>query len=194
MGSLIECDKDKARCTNSPSAAEDYAPFNDVWNKPDGGLHAYLVRFLGSPDITFQHIAVWTIVQLLEAEDEQLTNNIRSSQILIHAIRQLATDPTTEAGGASKPPAPPSGVSDSSFDDDAADNEGEGEISALAKRILELSEGEKDKTGTAAGPTSGGNGPQYNPSGAGSGETTTGGGGQHDDLRASVQRALSGQQ
>ena len=40
-------------------AAEDYAPFNAVWNKPDGGLHAYLVRFLGSTDITFQHIAVW---------------------------------------------------------------------------------------------------------------------------------------
>lgn len=40
-------------------AAEDYAPFNAVWNKPDGGLHAYLVRFLGSADITFQHIAVW---------------------------------------------------------------------------------------------------------------------------------------
>lgn len=150
---------------------------------------------MGSPDITFQHIAVWTIVQLLEAEDEQLTNNIRSSQILIHAIRQLATDPATEAGGAPKAPAPPSGVSDSSFDDDAADNEGEGEISALAKRILELSEGEKDKTGTAAGPTAGGNGPQYNPSGNGNGggETTTGSGG-HDDLRASVQRAFSGQQ
>jgi vacuolar protein 8 len=43
----------------SSKAAEDYAPFNEVWNKPDGGLHAYLVRFLGSPDITFQHIAVW---------------------------------------------------------------------------------------------------------------------------------------
>jgi vacuolar protein 8 len=41
------------------SAAEDYAPFNVVWNKPDGGLHAYLVRFLSSADITFQHIAVW---------------------------------------------------------------------------------------------------------------------------------------
>lgn len=40
-------------------AAEDYAPFNAVWNKPDGGLHAYLVRFLSSSDITFQHIAVW---------------------------------------------------------------------------------------------------------------------------------------
>lgn len=41
------------------TAAEDYAPFNAVWNKPDGGLHAYLVRFLSSADTTFQHIAVW---------------------------------------------------------------------------------------------------------------------------------------
>jgi vacuolar protein 8 len=41
------------------SAAEDYAPFNAVWNQPDGGLHTYLVRFLGSSDQTFQHIAVW---------------------------------------------------------------------------------------------------------------------------------------
>lgn len=40
-------------------ASEDYAPFNDVWNKPEGGLHAYLVRFLSSSDTTFQHIAVW---------------------------------------------------------------------------------------------------------------------------------------
>lgn len=40
-------------------AAEDYAPFNAVWNQPDGGLHTYLVRFLGSSDQTFQHIAVW---------------------------------------------------------------------------------------------------------------------------------------
>lgn len=41
------------------TAAEDYAPFNAVWNQPDGGLHTYLVRFLGSSDQTFQHIAVW---------------------------------------------------------------------------------------------------------------------------------------
>lgn len=48
-------------------AADDYAAFNAVWNEPDGGLHGYLVRFLESQDTTFQHIAVWTIVQLLES-------------------------------------------------------------------------------------------------------------------------------
>ena len=46
---------------------DDYSAFNDVWDKPDGGMHKYLHRFLTSPDATFQHIAVWTIVQLLES-------------------------------------------------------------------------------------------------------------------------------
>jgi vacuolar protein 8 len=52
----------------SSKAADDYNAFNKVWNKPEGGLHTYLVRFLGSSDQTFQHIAVWTLVQLLESE------------------------------------------------------------------------------------------------------------------------------
>lgn len=49
---------------------DDYSAFNDVWEKPDGGMHKYLYRFLTSPDATFQHIAVWTIVQLLESGGE----------------------------------------------------------------------------------------------------------------------------
>ena len=46
---------------------DDYSAFNEVWDKPDGGMHDYLYRFLTSPDATFQHIAVWTIVQLLDS-------------------------------------------------------------------------------------------------------------------------------
>lgn len=49
------------------SGNEDYSAFNEVWDRPDGGLHRYLYRFLTSADTTFQHIAVWTIVQLLES-------------------------------------------------------------------------------------------------------------------------------
>ncbi|CAE7131982.1 unnamed protein product [Rhizoctonia solani] len=49
------------------SSLDDYSAFNDVWDKPEGGLRTYLFRFLSSPDVTFQHIAVWTIVQLLES-------------------------------------------------------------------------------------------------------------------------------
>ena len=51
---------------------DDYSAFNDVWDKPDGGMHKYLHRFLTSPDATFQHIAVWTIVQLLESGGQRL--------------------------------------------------------------------------------------------------------------------------
>jgi vacuolar protein 8 len=53
--------------TDGRTATDDYSAFNDVWDKPDGGMHKYLYRFLTSPDQTFQHIAVWTIVQLLES-------------------------------------------------------------------------------------------------------------------------------
>ena len=59
---------------------DDYSAFNDVWDKPDGGMHKYLHRFLTSPDATFQHIAVWTIVQLLESGGQFL--NLRSNTLL----------------------------------------------------------------------------------------------------------------
>ena len=49
------------------TTSDDYSAFNEVWDKPEGGMHKYLYRFLTSPDATFQHIAVWTIVQLLES-------------------------------------------------------------------------------------------------------------------------------
>ena len=122
----------------SSKAAEDYAPFNAVWNKPDGGLHAYLVRFLSSADITFQHIAVWTIVQLLEAEDDTLTANIRNSPMIISSIRQLASSP---------PPSRPQGGSDDEYDDEGMDTDGEGEIAGLARRILDLTEDEAGPMG-----------------------------------------------
>jgi vacuolar protein 8 len=156
----------------SSKAAEDYAPFNAVWNKPDGGLHAYLVRFLSSADTTFQHIAVWTIVQLLEAKDTQLTSNIRSSPMLISSIRQLAESaPSPQLGGAGK-----SG-SDDEYDEDGMFEDGEGEIFSLAKRILELvdNDGAADKDGALSGDDAG----DHNE--------------DHAALRASVHQALRGQ-
>jgi vacuolar protein 8 len=135
-------------------AAEDYAPFNAVWNQPDGGLHTYLVRFLGSSDQTFQHIAVWvscqtlcqitlliavhwqTIVQLLEAEDETLTNNIRSSPILLSLIKQLSA-----AAPASQDGSPRRGSISDDDDGGSTGESGASEIAALARRILDLTDG-----------------------------------------------------
>jgi vacuolar protein 8 len=144
------------------TATDDYSAFNDVWDKPDGGMHKYLYRFLASPDATFQHIAVWTIVQLLESggrfnhllryflsltvhfPDPQLTSNIRNSTILIPSIRQLAE---------SRPNSPSSSVGDGtlhsgrsrsrhSYQDTEA--EGQGEIQLLARRILEFTDADVD--------------------------------------------------
>lgn len=159
----------------SSKAAEDYAPFNAVWNKPDGGLHAYLVRFLSSADTTFQHIAVWTIVQLLEAKDPQLTNNIRNSTILISSIRQLAESaPTPEQGNQPKL----TQHSDDEFDEDGMFEDGEGEIYGLAKRILELVDGEGSEEKQGAQQSSEDGGEQVE---------------DHAALRASVHQALRGQ-
>lgn len=58
----------KQELTTFARAADDYSAFSAVWDEPEGGLHGYLVRFLESQDRTFQHIAIWTLVQLLESE------------------------------------------------------------------------------------------------------------------------------
>ncbi|RSH86875.1 Vacuolar protein 8 [Apiotrichum porosum] len=159
----------------SSKAAEDYAPFNAVWNKPDGGLHAYLVRFLSSSDTTFQHIAVWTIVQLLEAKDAQLTNNIRNSTILISSIRQLAESAPSPQHGAIRD----GRGSDDDFDEDGMFEDGEGEIYSLAKRILELVDSDDA---------------EVKPDSALSGEESAGEQSEdHAALRASVHQALRGQ-
>ncbi|KAG9028547.1 Vacuolar protein 8 [Tulasnella sp. JGI-2019a] len=114
------------------SPSDDYTPFNDVWDKPDGGLHAYLFRFLSSADATFQHIAVWTIVQLLESGDPQLTKSIRESPLLTPNIRQLArSEPST--------PSSSLGSRSRSYSDNGEEG-GASEITALARRVIEITE------------------------------------------------------
>lgn len=113
---------------NLSSKSDDYAPFNAVWNQPDGGLHGYLARFLDSQDSTFQHIAVWTIVQLLESGDAQLEENVRSSNQLLPLIKNLSTSPNASERGS------PRDNGEGSDDGQSA----EGEISSLARKIQEM--------------------------------------------------------
>lgn len=74
---------------NLSSKVQDYQPFIDVWDQPSGGLHGYLSRFLESVDTTFQHIAIWTIVQFLEGGDTDLIDLITRSPEIIPAVRRL---------------------------------------------------------------------------------------------------------
>ncbi|WFD41432.1 Vacuolar protein 8 [Malassezia psittaci] len=114
---------------NLSSKSEDYAPFNLVWDKPNGGLHGYLVRFLESDDTTFQHIAVWTLVQLLESNDADLEQHVHDSPHILSLVRQLQSHADSE---------------DERLDDDDANHSQtdsatpEREIAGLSRRIEEI--------------------------------------------------------
>ncbi|KAG8880665.1 Vacuolar protein 8 [Tulasnella sp. 331] len=152
------------------SPSDDYTPFNDVWDKPDGGLHAYLFRFLSSADATFQHIAVWTIVQLLESGDPQLTKSIRESPLLTPNIRQLArSEPST--------PSSSLGSRSRSFSDGGEEG-GASEITALARRVIEITE-----EGLSVGMETGSEKESV---------SVSRGGGEEDMLRRSVREAFAG--
>lgn len=108
----------------------DYSLFLSSWNQPSGGIYGYLSRFLASQDATFQHIAVWTLLQLLESGDQKLTETIKKSANVMEAIRQISER------------------SVESEDDDhsnaagAESVEGEAEVVELARRCLEISSGQ----------------------------------------------------
>ena len=94
----------------------DYTIFLQNWTEPSGGIHGYLRRFLASGDPTFQHIAIWTLLQLLESEDSRLLSLISKSEEVV----QMVTD-----------------IADRNIESDDEDN-GEGEVVGLARRCLEI--------------------------------------------------------
>ncbi len=96
----------------------DYSIFIHHWKEPDGGVHGYLRRFLASGDSTFQHIAIWTLLQLLESEEKELIQLISQSDEIVQTIRTIS-EKAVES-------------------DDEDGEEGEGEVAALARRCLEL--------------------------------------------------------
>ena len=97
----------------------DYSIFTKNWVEPNGGIHGYLHRFLNSGDPTFQHIAIWTLLQLLESEDKNLTSQISEADDVLEMIKT---------------------ISDKNVDLDDEGEDGEGEVVALARRSIELME------------------------------------------------------
>jgi len=104
----------------------DYSIFLQNWESPSGGINGYLSRFLASGDPTFQHIAIWTLLQLLESNDKKLLETINSSEDIMNMVRDIS-EKAVES------------------DDDEDGEDGEAEVVALAKRCLELSSGKNGK-------------------------------------------------
>lgn len=165
------------------TATDDYSAFNDVWEKPDGGMHRYLYRFLSSSDATFQHIAVWTIVQLLESGDPQLISNIRTSSLLIPNIRILAQSRASTPSSSVGTPHSHHSRTHSEHDTDAGD--GQGEIQLLGRRILDFVDGDGEglvSSSVAASHTS-----HMQPGSSVASST----GRDHEELRRSVREAFA---
>ena len=100
------------------SVVGDYSIFVKDWTEPNGGIRGYVHRFLASGDPTFQHIAIWTLLQLLESEDKELVDHISKADEIIQMIKT---------------------ISDKNIESDEDEGEdGEGEVVALARRSLEL--------------------------------------------------------
>jgi vacuolar protein 8 len=102
-------------------AVGDYSIFVKDWEEPDGGIKGYLNRFLESGDPTFQHIAIWTLLQLLESEDKALLDLISKAETVIKMIKDISEKPIE---------------ADEGEGEDGED--GEGEVVKLARRSLEL--------------------------------------------------------
>ncbi|KAL1871042.1 hypothetical protein VTK73DRAFT_2277 [Phialemonium thermophilum] len=104
---------------NLSSKVGDYSIFIRDWTEPSGGIHGYLSRFLTTGDATFQHIAIWTLLQLLESEDKKLIALIGKSDDIVERIRQIASRQVES-------------------DDNETEDDDEGEVVNLAQRCLEL--------------------------------------------------------
>ena len=109
-----------------------------MWKDPAGGLHGYLVRFLESHDTTFQHIAVWTIVQLLESGDAKLETAIRSSQEIIPLVTKLSSAAGSTASSQGGDGPRPSDSASQRTGSDEEEDEADGEIAILSRKILDL--------------------------------------------------------
>ncbi|KAK6199381.1 vacuole membrane protein required for vacuole inheritance [Scheffersomyces amazonensis] len=61
------------------------------WNQPDEGIYGFLLRFLQSGSVTFEHIALWTILQLLECSNDDIKALIKESEPILTGIKNSNT-------------------------------------------------------------------------------------------------------
>lgn len=84
---------------NLSNKANSYAPFVANWETPVGGIKGFLISFLRSDKSTFEHIATWMILQLLESDDRQLQKLLGQSQEIVDSLQQLASKLQTPENG-----------------------------------------------------------------------------------------------
>lgn len=112
---------------NLSSKVSNYDAFVKAWNEPSGGIHGFLAAFLTSDESTFEHIAIWMMLQLLESEDRRLKDLLLQSDDILVGIDHLASR---------NPPSPPRNFGDGNDADDMYTSQMA--VPALAKKVLTL--------------------------------------------------------
>jgi vacuolar protein 8 len=82
---------------NLSSKVPNYDPFVNCWTAPSGGIRDFLIWFLSSNEPTFEHIAIWMILQLVESEDKRLTKLFLDTPEILKGINALANRQPIEA-------------------------------------------------------------------------------------------------
>lgn len=119
---------------NLSSKVPSYEIFLSRWETPADGIRGYLERFLGSGDPTFQHIAVWTLLQLLESGVAPLVARVREAKGLVSLVEAVADrELRRRSEDGSRPVSEQEGV-----DVEEEDAEGEREVMGLARQCLEV--------------------------------------------------------
>ncbi|KAK9481006.1 armadillo-type protein [Lipomyces japonicus] len=119
---------------NLSSKVGDYRAFVESWTQPAGGMSDYLIRFLNSNDLIFEHIAAWTLLQFVEGADKSVFDLVKQSQAITSAVLTLA--------GRELPLTSPSAATEQLSSEngrdliDLEDNEAESEIISLATRVM----------------------------------------------------------
>ena len=79
-----------AAIANLCSRINNYQKIIQCWNEPNDGIRGFLIRFLQSDYATFEHIALWTILQLLESHNVKILELIKQDDELISGIKKMA--------------------------------------------------------------------------------------------------------
>ncbi|ODQ77683.1 hypothetical protein BABINDRAFT_41210 [Babjeviella inositovora NRRL Y-12698] len=84
------CGNSAAALANLCSRIPDYAIIVDNWQSPHQGISSFLTRFLASGNPTFEHIALWTILQLLESNDVEVNGLIKENERVLLGIKSVS--------------------------------------------------------------------------------------------------------
>ncbi|CCH57932.1 hypothetical protein TBLA_0A01330 [Henningerozyma blattae CBS 6284] len=79
-----------AALANLCSRINNYEKILDAWESPSTGIRGFLVNFLNSNYATFEHIALWTILQLLESHNARVLELVKNDTELIDGVKKMA--------------------------------------------------------------------------------------------------------